>query len=81
MADIDAIKSGALKVQIKCETDHPALPFGASHDTFAMVELVGPKFEEETRKTRAPIDLVTVIDVSGSMSGEKVASLSCMHCS
>lgn len=72
MAEIDAIKSGALQVQIKMETDHPALPCGNSHVTFGMVELVAPKFEEETRRTRAAIDLVTVIDISGSMMGDKL---------
>ncbi|KAI4322282.1 hypothetical protein L6164_021993 [Bauhinia variegata] len=60
-----------------------ALPKSASHDNFAvLVHLKAPHSgrkqdsgRNNAESSRAPIDLVTVLDVSGSMAGTKLALL------
>ncbi|KAB1226211.1 hypothetical protein CJ030_MR1G023584 [Morella rubra] len=76
-------------IDIKTYPEVSALPRSASHDNFTvLIHLKAPVTCERQdsqrnqmglppacRNTRAPVDLVTVLDVSGSMSGTKLALL------
>ncbi|TVU40280.1 hypothetical protein EJB05_13736, partial [Eragrostis curvula] len=66
--------SGVLVLKTHCE--YPALASGAARDGFAvLVEARAPSLPAEAAAAaaRAPLDLVTVLDVSSSMSGAKLA--------
>ncbi|XP_044393380.1 E3 ubiquitin-protein ligase WAV3 [Triticum aestivum] len=56
---------------LKTHCEFPAIGRGTSRDKFAV--LVHAKAPADV--ARAPLDLVTVLDVSGSMNGEKLALL------
>uniref|UniRef100_A0A453L7U6 VWFA domain-containing protein n=1 Tax=Aegilops tauschii subsp. strangulata TaxID=200361 RepID=A0A453L7U6_AEGTS len=56
---------------LKTHCEFPAIGRGASRDKFAV--LVHARAPADV--ARAPLDLVTVLDVSGSMDGEKLALL------
>ncbi|ESW22333.2 hypothetical protein PHAVU_005G133650 [Phaseolus vulgaris] len=82
-ADHDVINP----LEIKTYPEVSAVAKSASHDNFAVsINLKAPPRSERYRNntessyfsaqnSRAPIDLVTVLDVSGSMSGTKIALL------
>jgi von Willebrand factor type A domain/VWA / Hh protein intein-like len=77
------VKSGVLPtVEIKTYTEYSAVPQLLSKDEFAvLIHLKAPHGTPTEAQqiagngTRAPIDLVTVLDVSGSMLGTKLALL------
>lgn len=59
-------------VEVKTYPEVSAVPKSKSHDNFSiLVHLKAPV----TQNSRAPVDLVTVLDVSGSMAGTKLALL------
>ncbi|KAE8799826.1 hypothetical protein D1007_24702 [Hordeum vulgare] len=60
---------GGLVLKTQCE--FPALGRGASRDKFAVLVHVRAPADV----ARAPLDLVTVLDVSGSMEGQKLELL------
>ncbi|XP_073127896.1 E3 ubiquitin-protein ligase WAV3-like [Henckelia pumila] len=66
--------SGLEKVAIKAIPERPAVAASESLSEFAvLVGLKAPSLPDDARRCqRAPIDLVTVLDVSGSMYGEKL---------
>ncbi|CAN6288033.1 unnamed protein product [Urochloa humidicola] len=67
---------GEMALKTYCE--FPAVARGASRDNFAvLVHATAPEAAaaEEPAAARAPLDLVTVLDVSGSMQGGKLALL------
>ncbi|KAL6658810.1 hypothetical protein ACP70R_002850 [Stipagrostis hirtigluma subsp. patula] len=68
-----AAGSGVLVLRTHCE--YPALASGAARDGFAvLVHARAPSLAaESSTAARAPLDLVTVLDVSSSMSGAKLA--------
>ncbi|KAG8073412.1 hypothetical protein GUJ93_ZPchr0006g40840 [Zizania palustris] len=62
-------------VQIKTYSEFPAMQQSVSQQAFAvLIHLKAPKSLESV-SSRAPLDLVTVLDVSGSMSGINLALL------
>ncbi|CAM0903918.1 unnamed protein product [Alopecurus aequalis] len=72
----DAAYNGAMVV--KTHTDYTAIVRDSSHDNFAvLVHLKAPGTEAagDAPASRAPLDLVTVLDVSRSMRGSKLALL------
>ncbi|KAL5210549.1 hypothetical protein ABZP36_006172 [Zizania latifolia] len=61
--------------EIKTYSEFPAIQKSVSQQVFAiLIHLKAPKSLESV-SSRAPLDLVTVLDVSGSMSGTKLALL------
>ncbi|KAL0298991.1 UNVERIFIED_CONTAM: E3 ubiquitin-protein ligase WAV3 [Sesamum radiatum] len=73
----DVSPSGLQNVSIKAVPECPAVAASESIPYFAvLVGLRAPSLSEDARQMqRAPIDLVTVLDVSGSMHGSKLALL------
>lgn len=73
------------RVEIRTYPEVPAFPKSASFDNFTvLVHLKAPVAKIDTNlsnmpsgpsNSRAPVDLVTVLDVSGSMAGTKLALL------
>ncbi|PIN24430.1 hypothetical protein CDL12_02834 [Handroanthus impetiginosus] len=69
--------TGLRNVSIKAVTEYSAIAASASVPNFAvLIGVTAPSLPEDARVLqRAPIDLVTVLDVSGSMRGSKLALL------
>lgn len=69
----------ASKVEMKTELEYSAIPKSAIEENFAvLIHLKAPSANAEHipgKTTRAPVDLVTVLDISGSMAGTKLALL------
>ncbi|KAM0915833.1 hypothetical protein ACQ4PT_010583 [Festuca glaucescens] len=73
-ADAEAgTNGGAMVLKAHCEC--PAVARGSSRDNFAVLVHVKAPSAAATEAARAPLDLVTVLDVSGSMIGSKLALL------
>ena len=69
----EATNNGVLELKTHCE--HSAVARDTAQDTFAvLVHAKGPPVTAEA-SARASLDLVTVLDVSGSMGGSKLALL------
>ncbi|KAK4779506.1 hypothetical protein SAY87_015612 [Trapa incisa] len=74
--------SSSMALNITTHPEVPAVPRAACNDNFTiLIHLKAPKTsvldrsQDRNRSPRAPVDLVTVLDVSGSMGGTKLALL------
>lgn len=54
-------------LRLVVSTEHSELVFNQSHELVVMASIIGMTYETLSRNSRAPIDLVAVIDRSGSM--------------
>ena len=60
----------AKDLSISCESEFKEYPYNKEVDIWTLVTVKAPCHELE--ESRAPIDIVAVIDKSGSMSGTKL---------
>jgi uncharacterized protein YegL len=65
--------TSAMQLSLKGTFEWDALSFNEQHTLYFMNSIKAPTFTSETSSQRAPIDVVCVIDVSGSMEGEKLS--------
>ncbi|KAH6760431.1 hypothetical protein C2S51_017380 [Perilla frutescens var. frutescens] len=76
VADPMSVDADSHKVTIKAIPERPAVAAAQSASLFAvLVGLKAPSLSDDARSTqsqRAPLDIVTVLDVSGSMNGMKL---------
>nr|GEZ73078.1 hypothetical protein [Tanacetum cinerariifolium] len=61
------------RIEIKTYTEVPAVPKSEKFDDFGI--LINLKATKESLNSLTPIDLVTILDISGSMKGTKIALL------
>jgi uncharacterized protein YegL len=52
--------------------EYEQIPSSQSSDVFVMTSIKAPTYEPESEEKSAPVEIVCVIDKSGSMSGEKI---------
>jgi hypothetical protein len=72
---VDELNAVTGSVEIKAYAQFPAIEESVAQDAFAiLIHLKAPK-SSHSDSSRAPLDLVTVLDVSGSMSGAKLSLL------
>jgi len=61
------------KIQVSCSTEYKEYTYNEKHDIWTLVSLKAPCQDDDGNEdARAPIDVVAVIDKSGSMSGAKL---------
>ncbi|TVU34790.1 hypothetical protein EJB05_16642, partial [Eragrostis curvula] len=65
--------NGVLVLKTHCE--HPAVARDAAHENFVVMVNAKAPLAVAGAAARAPLDIVTVLDVSGSMSGHKLQLL------
>lgn len=66
----EVLEGSALAVSTRVE--YSALPRGSVQDIFGLVSVEAPKKSSEEELPRQPMDIVCVLDVSGSMTGSKI---------
>lgn len=86
------MEASTSEIALSCVSEYKDYSFGEKQDFWAIVSLKAPEQAENDEETknieRAGIDLVAVMDISGSMAGEKLANVKetlefiltqCMH--
>ena len=61
-------------INLSCSTEYKDYTYNTKQEIWTLVSLKAPLQEEdESDEKRPPVDVVAVIDISGSMSGGKLA--------
>ena len=60
-----------LEVQVSCQAEYPNYPYNEEHSCLSVINLTVPSFPKED-DNRAPVDVVAVIDKSGSMADKEL---------
>lgn len=76
MLDADDVNAGAdssyPQLEVNLFTNYDKIYFGASRKIYGLIELKAPEKEITAVAIRKPLNIVAVLDVSGSMSGQKI---------
>lgn len=72
-ASTDHASSSPNVITVKSFTEFPALPASEARPEFAILASI--RAPALSQRDRAPVDLVTVLDISGSMAGPKLSLL------
>jgi Mg-chelatase subunit ChlD len=72
MTITDNTPSAPSQLQFTATTEFEQVAYGYDRNLFVMASVTAPTTETEERQSRAPIDIVCVIDRSGSMAGTKL---------
>ena len=67
--DFAMASGGATQVSLTAKAEFSSYSPAVRHDCWAVVEIAAPSCKLESR---APVDIVAVIDTSGSMEGGKI---------
>eukprot|EP00026_Physarum_polycephalum_P007319 Phypoly_transcript_07378.p1 GENE.Phypoly_transcript_07378~~Phypoly_transcript_07378.p1 ORF type:complete len:459 (+),score=39.52 Phypoly_transcript_07378:224-1600(+) len=65
-------KAGSTDLSISTFVEKESVAYNENHELLFLTSIKAPHIENEARDSRAPIDLVAVIDRSGSMRGAKL---------
>src|SRR3989338_6547486 len=66
------MSSSNTKIALSGACEHLNLPYQKETDLYCVATLQAPEYDADERKERKGIDLVCVVDKSGSMSGSKI---------
>ena len=59
-------------IVVSCTSEYPDYTYNEKHDIWALVSLIAPCQDDDATEGRAAMDIVAVIDKSGSMAGGKL---------
>lgn len=62
-----------LQIIVKDTLEYSKVPYNTTQKLIAMISLEAPEVVKDEKKERPPVDLVCVMDRSGSMEGDKLA--------
>jgi len=66
------MKQNAQRATLEIQNEYEKAPAGFTTEAYALVSIKAPEREEEKEEEREPVDLIMVVDRSGSMSGTPI---------
>jgi cobalamin biosynthesis protein CobT len=70
--ETEVYKDSPNQIKIKTIFEYDQLSFHSEQDLYCLANLTAPTFIQDEDHKRAPIDILCVIDKSGSMYGKKI---------
>lgn len=69
-----AAEAMATDISVSCTSEYPDYTYNEKHDIWTLVSLTAPcqAEDDEEKEEKVPMDIVAVMDKSGSMAGEKL---------
>jgi len=66
------MKQNAQRATLEIVNEYEKVPSGFATESYALVSVKAPEMEEDKEDEREPVDLIMVVDRSGSMSGSPI---------